>query len=104
MYSSPVTPAGTGHSHSSSTNTWVLAIGAPIGGVLAPGTYSHAVESTDVSVGPYRLCSWAGTSSAHRAATHPGSASPLQITRRSRAHAARSAPARNASSIDGTKC
>ncbi len=82
-YNSPATPAGTGHSHSSSTNTRVFATGRPIG-----------TSTSDVGAGPRgasppwsrsgRTCC-AGSrrsSRASRAASRSGSASPLQITRR----------------------
>src|SRR5580692_939946 len=73
MYSSPVTPTGTGHSHPSSTNTRVLMIGDPIStapGVSGPLIVAHTVAS----VGPYALIS--RRPPAHRAATSPASRSP----------------------------
>ena len=60
-YNSPVTPAGTGHSHSSSTYTRVLASGRPIGTATAQlqsaGRTRCVVVNVVVSVGPYRFTS-----------------------------------------------
>src|SRR5580700_5237797 len=104
-YSSPATPAGTGPSHPSSTNTRVLATGDPIGGSCSPSpAHAPAVASTVISVGPYRLCSTAPNRWPNRAATRPGSTSPPQNTRRKLPHPAGSAPATNTSSMAGTKC
>src|ERR1700678_2041255 len=104
MYSSPATPAGTGHSQESSTYTRVLATGAPIGGPSSvPPRHAHAVESTAVSVGPYRLCRPAVNRAVDRPASGPGSASPLQTTSRRLAQPPGVAWATNASSIEGTK-
>ena len=55
MYSSPATPAGTGSSHPSSTNSRVFATGDPIGGgpPAASAPSSRAVATPMVaSVGP----------------------------------------------------
>src|SRR6185437_8208062 len=72
---------------------------------VSPGTHDHAVTSTAASVGPYRLCSSTpGRRSWKRSTRDAGSASPLHTTHVRPEHRADSSCARNASSIDGTKC
>ncbi len=66
MNSSPTTPGGQGRKDPSRTYTCVFQIGTPIGTGLDPPVQSQAVESTDVSVGPYRLCSSAPHTCAKR--------------------------------------
>src|SRR6185437_11372619 len=105
-YNSPATPAGTGASHSSSTNTRVFATGRPIG--TAPGSpprTRHPVTSTVASVGPYKLNNPARSPNTepNRSRAPPPSASPEHTTRRSHPHAPAWGTPRNASSIDGTK-
>ncbi len=103
-YSSPATPGGTGRSAASSTYVRVFHTGRPIGTATAPGSTRTEVTSTDASVGPYRLCSSAGSTAWNREARSAGSASPLHITRHSPMHSAAPGSSRNARSIEGTKC
>ena len=106
MYSSPATPAGTGHSHRSSTNTRVLAIGAPIGGASAAaiGMPRRSTSTDGLRRAVQVHAAPAPNRAANRPASQPGSASP----RRSPGAGWRTVPApawpTNASSIDGTKC
>ncbi len=52
-YNSPTTPAGTGRSHSSSTNNAAPDTGAPIGAAPEPDVSGALIEAyTVVSVGP----------------------------------------------------
>ena len=84
--------------------------GRPIGTEVASGSATHSqyVTSTDASVGPYKLCSPAFPAEPsvrrNRSASAAGSASPLQITRRRPVHPPTLGSARNAASMDGTKC
>src|SRR5260370_751928 len=96
-------PAGTGHSHQSSTNTRVLATGTPIAWTSEPPSHAQAVTSTDASVGPYRLCRPAPNRPAKRPTTQPRSASPLQITHRSLPHCPWPPALTNLGSIDDGK-
>ena len=75
MYSSPATPAGTGHSHWSSTYTRVLSTGAPTGGACPSGVMAAVVATMTVaSVGPYVFMN--RRPGAHAAARPAVSASP----------------------------
>ncbi len=105
MESSPGTPGGTGDRLPSSTYILVFHTGRPIGtdGAADPGSHRQEVTSTDASVGPYRLCSSTSSTEWKRCASSAGSASPLQMTRRSPVHERASGSCRNARSMDGTK-
>ena len=52
-YNSPITPAGTGRNHSSSTNNAAVDTGAPIGAAPDPGVKGALIDAyTVISVGP----------------------------------------------------
>ncbi|BBY37479.1 hypothetical protein MMAN_16130 [Mycobacterium mantenii] len=74
-YNSPITPAGSGRNHPSSTNNADPDSGEPIGGAPVPAA-SGALSATHivVSVGPYSLI--ITRPGAHRSTTSAGQASP----------------------------
>src|SRR6185437_1472625 len=79
MYSSPATPAGTGHSHRSSTNSRVLATADPTGGSPSPAGTAAIAVITVASVGPYACTS--DRPGAHAAASRAVSGSDPAIIR-----------------------
>src|SRR5882757_3001612 len=103
MNNSPTTPGGTGRNHPSSTYTRVFQIGTPIATPPDPPAYTHAVESTDASVGPYKLCNSAPHNPDNRSAKAPDNASPEHTTHRNGPHPPGSPPSTNTSNVDGTK-
>src|SRR5512146_44697 len=96
-YSSPVTPAGTGFSHRSSTNTRVPSSGRPIGST--PGTCpaedtARCTAHSVISVGPYSCRTVTPAHAASTARTAPaGTTSPPVRTSRSPAKHPGSDPA-----------
>lgn len=104
-YSSPTVPGGTGRSAASRTWVRVFHTGRPMGtvGVVSAAEWAHAVTSTAASVGPYRLCTSAPVTVTARAASSVGSASPLQMIRRSAVPRQGAGSCRQTWSIDGTK-
>src|ERR1700744_1080838 len=106
MYSSPVTPAGTGHSHPPSTYRRVLATGGPIGGTPgSAGIHRVQVTSTQASTGPYPCTSSArGNVSKNRSRKTADSTSPPVSMCRAPDHPSAVPPSPNPSSAEGTRC
>src|SRR5215510_11544745 len=78
MYSSPVTPTGTGSNFASSTNIFALPIGLPMLGLPSSARQRLILDQIVVSVGPYALKN--SRPSLQRSTNSAEQASPATIT------------------------
>src|SRR5688572_3209666 len=105
IYSSPLTPMGTGCSRWSKIYIWVFATGFPIGtkSLSQSEVQCQDVTSIAASVGPYRLWRSAFRQEWNLAIDSASRASPLQKTCFRLVHLSTPSEANQVRSIGGTK-